>query len=126
MWWRGAYVLNGLRSEFNLISNCWIYFRLKLECEKLAGEKTEMQRHYVMVSERVFRVVWWREVCRVHLFGDFYYDIDLRVTISQWSANSLRVCVCVLVSGNGLGWVDGLWMDRWLAGTKVILCVIFG
>ena len=23
---------------------------LKLECEKLAGEKTEMQRHYVMVS----------------------------------------------------------------------------
>lgn len=27
--------------------------RLKLECEKLASEKTEMQRHYVMVSERV-------------------------------------------------------------------------
>lgn len=25
-------------------------FRLKLECEKLANEKTEMQRHYVMVS----------------------------------------------------------------------------
>jgi hypothetical protein len=25
-------------------------FRLKLECEKLASEKTEMQRHYVMVS----------------------------------------------------------------------------
>ena len=24
---------------------------LKLECEKLASEKTEMQRHYVMVSE---------------------------------------------------------------------------
>lgn len=24
--------------------------RLKLECEKLANEKTEMQRHYVMVS----------------------------------------------------------------------------
>lgn len=23
---------------------------LKLECEKLASEKTEMQRHYVMVS----------------------------------------------------------------------------
>lgn len=26
-------------------------YRLKLECEKLAGEKTEMQRHYVMVSQ---------------------------------------------------------------------------
>jgi len=25
-------------------------FSLKLECEKLAQEKTEMQRHYVMVS----------------------------------------------------------------------------
>lgn len=24
---------------------------LKLECEKLASEKTEMQRHYVMVSK---------------------------------------------------------------------------
>lgn len=31
---------------FSLNSIC----RLKLECEKLANEKTEMQRHYVMVS----------------------------------------------------------------------------
>jgi hypothetical protein len=29
------------------------YCSLKLECEKLAQEKTEMQRHYVMVSERI-------------------------------------------------------------------------
>ncbi|KAJ8380890.1 hypothetical protein SKAU_G00016680 [Synaphobranchus kaupii] len=27
------------------------YHSLKLECEKLAGEKTEMQRHYVMYYE---------------------------------------------------------------------------
>lgn len=26
-----------------------LFFSLKLECEKLASEKTEMQRHYVMV-----------------------------------------------------------------------------
>lgn len=26
-------------------------FSLKLECDKLATEKTEMQRHYVMVSQ---------------------------------------------------------------------------
>lgn len=26
------------------------FFSLKIECEKLAQEKTEMQRHYVMVS----------------------------------------------------------------------------
>lgn len=30
---------------------CLLFFcSLKLECEKLASEKTEMQRHYIMVS----------------------------------------------------------------------------
>ena len=29
---------------------------VKLECEKLAQEKTEMQRHYVMVS--IFGTTW--------------------------------------------------------------------
>lgn len=28
----------------------FLYFSLKLECEKLASEKIEIQRHYVMVS----------------------------------------------------------------------------
>lgn len=41
----------------NFFANLFVFrsfrFRLKLECEKLASEKTEMQRHYVMVSERV-------------------------------------------------------------------------
>lgn len=32
-------------------------FRLKLECEKLASEKTEMQRHYVMVSTNYLRKI---------------------------------------------------------------------
>lgn len=37
--------------EIYLYIFTFIYFyRLKLECEKLASEKTEMQRHYVMVS----------------------------------------------------------------------------
>lgn len=31
-------------------------FSLKLECEKLASEKTEMQRHYVMVSLLLLQV----------------------------------------------------------------------
>lgn len=31
----------------------FFFFRLKLECEKLASEKTEMQRHYVMVRHFV-------------------------------------------------------------------------
>lgn len=29
----------------------FLFYRVKLECDKLASEKTEMQRHYVMVSE---------------------------------------------------------------------------
>lgn len=35
---------------FNVLLS-FLLRRLKLECEKLASEKTEMQRHYVMVSE---------------------------------------------------------------------------
>lgn len=43
-------VLKGLNVKTSL---CLVDLRsLKLECEKLAGEKTEMQRHYVMVSPR--------------------------------------------------------------------------
>ena len=40
-------------SFFNILFN----FSLKLECEKLAQEKTEMQRHYVMVSIQVYFMV---------------------------------------------------------------------
>ena len=31
-------------------NGCIFYFSLKLECEKLAQEKTEIQRQYIMVS----------------------------------------------------------------------------
>lgn len=34
---------------------------LKLECEKLAGEKTEIQRYYGMVNREVERMVENRE-----------------------------------------------------------------
>ena len=37
-----------IKEEFNFIQSQ--YHSLKMECEKLAQEKTEMQRHYVMVS----------------------------------------------------------------------------
>ena len=30
---------------------------LKLECEKLAGEKMEIQRHYVMVKKKIPKLV---------------------------------------------------------------------
>ncbi|KAJ9597657.1 hypothetical protein L9F63_011491, partial [Diploptera punctata] len=35
-----------IKEEFNFLQAQ--YHTLKLECEKLASEKTEMQRHYVM------------------------------------------------------------------------------
>lgn len=43
--------LKGTNVALPKMSLCLVDLRsLKLECEKLAGEKTEMQRHYVMVS----------------------------------------------------------------------------
>ena len=36
-----------IKEEFNMIQNQ--YHSLKLDCEKLAQEKQEMQRHYIMV-----------------------------------------------------------------------------
>lgn len=38
-----------IKEEFNFLQAQ--YHSLKLECEKLASEKTEMQRHYVMYYE---------------------------------------------------------------------------
>ena len=44
--------LDRIKEEFQFLQAQ--YHSLKLECEKLASEKTEMQRHYVMVSLLVF------------------------------------------------------------------------
>lgn len=44
---------------------------LKLECEKLVGEKTEIQRYYGMVSREVERMVenekWEERMCLHYL-----------------------------------------------------------
>lgn len=37
----------------------FINFSLKMDCEKLMQEKTEMQRHYVMVSTNFYSSVCW-------------------------------------------------------------------
>lgn len=42
------------RNDITVTLKCDLFCSLKLECEKLASEKTEMQRHYVMVSVFVF------------------------------------------------------------------------
>lgn len=43
--------MSDLCDEVPMIFPFCISNSLKLECEKLASEKTEMQRHYVMVSK---------------------------------------------------------------------------
>uniref|UniRef100_A0A803YB20 Groucho/TLE N-terminal Q-rich domain-containing protein n=1 Tax=Meleagris gallopavo TaxID=9103 RepID=A0A803YB20_MELGA len=40
--------LDRIKEEFQFLQNQ--YHSLKLECEKLATEKTEIQRHYVMLG----------------------------------------------------------------------------
>lgn len=45
--WAGGFSLSLPPS----LSSSLYFYSLKLECEKLATEKTEIQRHYVMVSE---------------------------------------------------------------------------
>uniref|UniRef100_A0AAY4EC77 Groucho/TLE N-terminal Q-rich domain-containing protein n=1 Tax=Denticeps clupeoides TaxID=299321 RepID=A0AAY4EC77_9TELE len=42
--------LDRIKEEFQFLQAQ--YHSLKLECEKLASEKTEMQRHYIMVSQQ--------------------------------------------------------------------------
>uniref|UniRef100_A0AAZ3PEF0 Groucho/TLE N-terminal Q-rich domain-containing protein n=1 Tax=Oncorhynchus tshawytscha TaxID=74940 RepID=A0AAZ3PEF0_ONCTS len=44
--------LDRIKEEFQFLQAQ--YHSLKLECEKLASEKTEMQRHYIMVSSILF------------------------------------------------------------------------
>ena len=50
---RGVTARQGKARQGCYIHDLITCFRLKLECEKLASEKTEMQRHYVMVSTAV-------------------------------------------------------------------------
>ena len=42
-------------------------FSLKLDCEKLVQEKTEMQRHYVMVSAILFNLKLRRNKCDIEM-----------------------------------------------------------
>ncbi|KAJ9575993.1 hypothetical protein L9F63_007093, partial [Diploptera punctata] len=41
-----------IKEEFNFLQAQ--YHNLKMECEKIAQEKTEMQRHYVMFASHSF------------------------------------------------------------------------
>ncbi|MEQ2271311.1 Transducin-like enhancer protein 4 [Xenotaenia resolanae] len=65
------------------------YHSLKLECEKLASEKTEMQRHYVMYYEMSYGLnIEMHKQVRCFLFL-----IKMQGKSSAVESNSLLVCV---------------------------------
>lgn len=56
--WQNRHIC--LPSNWPLLFNISVLFlpSLKLECDKLASEKSEMQRHYIMVSVTLTLVQW--------------------------------------------------------------------
>ena len=68
-------------------------FSLKMECDKLASEKSEMQRHYIMVSD--IMLVW-------------YHTKAHKPTIA--------VIVCLTHANFAVLW-DVLWTEHWNAQT---------
>lgn len=61
---------------FSVIFQNEIGLSLKLECEKLASEKTEMQRHYVMVSAGANTLACFS---LMYATETTFYDFDLDI-----------------------------------------------
>ncbi|KAF7390995.1 hypothetical protein HZH66_009475 [Vespula vulgaris] len=84
-----------IKEEFNFIQQQ--YHSLKLECEKLASEKTEMQRHYVMYYLRILNDTYlsrcivetsrcgfvWEDIVRKKLMEQKRNKISWNLTIDR-------------------------------------------
>uniref|UniRef100_A0A8C3QKB8 TLE family member 2, transcriptional corepressor n=1 Tax=Cyanoderma ruficeps TaxID=181631 RepID=A0A8C3QKB8_9PASS len=66
-------ICDRIKEEFQFLQAQ--YHSLKLECEKLVSEKTEMQRHYVMVSCPCRQTVLW--------FSSQYYEMSYGLNIEM-------------------------------------------
>ncbi|CAL1678050.1 unnamed protein product [Lasius platythorax] len=76
-----------IKEEFNFIQQQ--YHSLKLECEKLASEKTEMQRHYVMVRHFYYEMSYGLNVEMHKQESDAEKsDQDLVVDVANEEASS--------------------------------------
>lgn len=62
VWWRDLWLSESCSSDRRLLP-CVV--SLKVEYDKLANEKTEMQRHYVMVRSRSSRGQLWLQIARL-------------------------------------------------------------
>lgn len=66
------------------VLNRFSLFRLKIECEKLASEKTEMQRHYVMVRHFVSS-----SSCLFIFVSSTVYSRQLKTSL-RWHSDELE------------------------------------
>lgn len=94
----GATCIHLRKANFLSCANCHVLrcFSLKMECEKLAQEKTEMQRHYVMVSTKYLAssefsssdsISWIQYSCTnvfPHVFT-FHFASKRPVELSPWT-----------------------------------------
>lgn len=78
-------------------SSLFTFHRLKIECEKLASEKTEMQRHYVMVRHfvssfsRLFNLLTTRFIyIYIHWFVE---KIACLESFSDWPLIFVRIAL---------------------------------
>lgn len=70
----------------------WYYFAnsLKMECEKLVQEKTEMQRHYVMVSASLTH-----HILKTQNTPNICYPFDARVPFVILCSPCLQLFMCI-------------------------------
>uniref|UniRef100_A0A674B265 Transducin-like enhancer protein 1 n=1 Tax=Salmo trutta TaxID=8032 RepID=A0A674B265_SALTR len=78
--------LDRIKEEFQFLQAQ--YHSLKLECEKLASEKTEMQRHYVMVSPISTHILDTEIAKRLN---------TICAQVIPFLSQEVSVCVCVCV-----------------------------
>ncbi|ETE61623.1 Amino-terminal enhancer of split, partial [Ophiophagus hannah] len=79
-----------IKDEFQLLQAQ--YHSLKLECDKLASEKSEMQRHYVMHQQQVLGAI----------------ERAKQVTAPELNS-IIRVCDALFVRTDGRGGVLGIY-----------------
>ena len=74
---------------YDNINVCFASFSLKMDCEKLVQEKTEMQRHYVMVKTLIFAL---KMTVFIAFFCLQYYEMSygLNVEMHKQVKNATR------------------------------------
>lgn len=103
---------------------------LKLECEKLASEKTEMQRHYVMVRKLCHRFIvpislGYQKQENVQIAGGYRIDHGHSASavevVRMWPLATCNSMMLLLASDNRL-WFD---FSKSSSAWGIIFCALF-